>query len=195
MHPSYRLHLSPSLYPLAQMKNYSFAPSLPLTLPSISPQIWGAPTVKISPMPTFDLVVTATMVGLANNFIDIGEAKRISAAGVKAHVFMSIFRFHRWWCPYHNRFHCLPFWKNGGQNPFHELYFWNHMIRCHLRLLNDGENQSDWDFDPFTRGTIRKTLPGIWLRNVKIARWKDSVLAHETFRKWDRKAWNIHDPL
>ena len=143
-------------------------------------------------MSSFDVLVISTTVGLANDFIDITEAKRMSAAGVKAYVFISILRLHLWWCPLHNCSHRLPFWKNGGKDPFHELYFWDHVLRYHL---HEGEGQSDWDFDPFTRESIRKTLPGNWLRSVKITRGENSVTAYNCGRSWERKAWNIYEPL
>ena len=131
-----------------------------------------------------DVLVTSTLIGLAYDFIDVTDAIHMGAAGVKTFVFISILRLHRWWCPIHNRRHPLAFWSNG-QDPFHTLYFFDHVLRYHL---HDADDQSDWEFDPFGREHVRKTLPGIWLPRVKITRWKNSLLSQASHKKWDIKA-------
>ena len=124
------------------------------------------------------------MIGLANDFIGVIGAKRVCAVSMRTYVLISILRRHLWWCPLHNRFHRLTFWCNG-RDPFHELYFFNHELRY---CLKEGEGQSDWDFDPFTRYNIRKTLPGIWYQKVRITRWKNSMLAQKEGKRWERRA-------
>ena len=107
-------------------------------------------------MQLINVLVTSVLIGLAYDFIDVSDAIHIGAAGAKTYVFISILRHHRWWCPTHRRHHRLTFWPEG-YDPFLTLYLFDHVLRYHL---HDGDEPSNWDFDPLPMKTCVKYCLG-----------------------------------